>query len=169
MNDDQLEFFGRDTLSEERERILRDRGEGTHCKACGQFAKVYKRPIFSTMVICLFQLYHAAARKAGTWVHVNDVARRAPEAMVGGSLAKLGYWGLIEQKPVEEDQKIAGRTTGLWCVTGKGVDFIEARATVPRHCYTFNSTILEYSDEQIDIRTCLGTNFDYEKLMRGEL
>lgn len=164
----QMDFFNPgETLEAERRRLIKERDKGTHCGACGQFTKVYKYPIHSTIALSLFRLRWAG--EPGSWVHITDVAAKMPRVTLNGDFGKLAWWGLTEQKSKNPDVHIAGRTTGLWRITPKGLQFLQDEIEVPRHCLNFNNTILGWSDDMVRIKDCLKNKFDYQKLMAGEL
>lgn len=170
---EQMDLFGgsaaviRDSLKLEQDRIKRELSDGTHCAACGQFAKEYKYPIHSTLALSLFRLKWAA--EPGAWVHITDVAAKMPRVTLNGDFGKLAWWGLTEQKQKDPNVHIAGRTTGLWRMTPKGLQFLLNEIRVPRHCFNYNNTIMGWSDEMVGIKDCLKKKFDYDRLMAGEL
>lgn len=79
----------------------------------------------------------------------------------GGDMVKMRYWGLIEEKP-NENQKT--RSSGYWRLTPKGWRYLKGES-VPKFAYTFDKKAREVSGPDVTIRDALGTDFDYSELM----
>lgn len=166
----QLEFGDlNDTLREEQKRIEREREKGTHCQACGQFAKVYPRQIHSTMAVTLIDFYKLSKQDEG-FHHVAVIftkSRTAMHRLNGGDWAKLAGWGLIEEQPKDASEKTK-RTSGFWRITEAGKNFVEKRTKVPRYMYVYDDKILGFSEaEVVGILDCLKEKFNYEELMNS--
>lgn len=151
-----------DTTLEEVQNWLRAKVEkGETCPCCKQFAKVYKRKIYSKAVYSLIKLYRLNENQAN-YYHITQLN---PEKVSGGGdFAKLVYWGLIEEKPKEEDETTS-RTSGYWKITNKGRYFVERQKTIPTYARIYDSRLLGLTGPEIDIKEALGTKFDYEELM----
>lgn len=165
---EQMEFFhGRDTLKEERERLLREREKGTHCAACGQFVKLYHRQIHSTMAHALIQCYLMMKGDTAEWFHVTQMMKRPGCSNANGDFQKLCIWGLMEEHPVEEKPENGAKSSGLWRLTVQGCEFSRRKLKVPKYAHIYNDTLLGFSDEMTDIVSCLKKRFNYEELMGG--
>jgi hypothetical protein len=147
---------GNTPLSEAREWVRKHRSEkGVTCPCCGQFAKIYKRPITSSQAGALILMYRAYGREFG---HAPSIVPSYEAAMV----ALLRYWGLIEESL--ESREDGGRA-GWWRITPHGRDWIFGQTMVPRYAYIYNAELLDLSGPPTSIRTALGKKFDYEDLM----
>lgn len=161
----QLEFGDlnkSDTLRIERDRINREREEGTHCAACGQFCKIYPRQIHSTIARALIE---AARSFRFEYFHGNDIRRVVPN--MRGDFWKCAAWGLIEPKPSTEKQDNGLVKTGMWKMTEKGMRFVNRQIKIPRVVFVYDTNILGFSEDQVDVVDCLKKKFDYDELMGG--
>lgn len=155
------ERFDGELLSDAK-RWLRSRLDaGARCPCCTQRAQTYRRPITSAMAVALIALYRAAGR---TYGHLPTILQDK-QAWVSDE-AKLRYWGLIEELPEKRED---GGRAGWWRLTQLGEDFVRARAAVPRHARIYDGRCLELVGKQTSIRDALGTKFNYDALMAGEL
>lgn len=149
-----------DVTLEEAKQWLRDRWEdGADCPCCGQFAKLYKRPLTSSMAVAMILIARYPGRG---YFHVGDwLARWTQTAVIrGGDWAKLRHWGLIENDA-------AGRS-GHYRMTERGRDFVYANLAVPRHVYLYNAQKYDRIDplrETTTLREALGDKFDLQALM----
>ena len=74
---------------------------GAVCPCCGQFAKVYKRTITSSMAFALVLVYRYFRSNRG-WIHVPSYLAELAKngaAVRGGDWAKLRFWGLLAPMP----------------------------------------------------------------------
>lgn len=76
--------------------------------------------------------------------------------------SRLAHWGFILAKPNEDPTK---RTSGLWCLTTKGIDFTNKRISVPAYYYMFDRKIVGWASNQVNVEEALGTLFDYQDVM----
>lgn len=128
---------------------------GVDCPTCGQFAKIYRRALNSGMAQALIKLYRNAAGEQ--FVHAPSIV-----AIVGGDLAKLAHWGLLEEQlTVRPD----GGRAGYWRLTPKGRLFVNNLATVPKYVRIYNAEFLGHAGPEINIIDALGHKFDYRELM----
>jgi hypothetical protein len=164
----QLEFGDlRDTLRDEKERLLKCRDEGTHCRACGQFVKVYPRQIHSTIARALILGYHLSRRSKDGTFHINDIMRDRDTLKAYGDIQKTRMWDLLDPITSDEPPASGARTLGLWRFLPKGIDFIENKIQIPKYAYVYDNTLLGYSEEKTDIIKCLHKKFNYYELMNG--
>lgn len=139
---------------------------GVTCPTCGQFAKLYRRPINSTMAYALVLIYHASRGGAG-WIHVAQflVKTKNDSTIAGGDVVKLRYWGLLErQKDRRED---GSDRVGMYRITEVGKKFVEGKIAVPAYVYLYNQLLLRLSEEMVTITEALGSKFSYDELMKG--
>lgn len=133
---------------------LMDNDKGCHCPNCGRFAKVYRRKLNSTTAKQLISLYRSGGGEE--FIHSKNF-------VVGtgvGDLTKAKYFGLLESAHNEDETK---KTSGLWRLTDEGIDFVLGRKFV----LIYNDTVQGFSQEQVSIEQSLGSEFDYQQLMRG--
>lgn len=150
-----------DTLARAREDLRGKLEDGATCPCCGQFAKKYRRKLSSTMAAGLVWLVQASKNLPHGWV---DVSTTGPRWLlrVGGTLATLRHWTLIEPKTVA-DRRVAG----TWRPTPGGVLFAQGADLAPRYVVLYNNEVQGVSPERIHIRDALGSAFDYDELMEG--
>lgn len=152
-----------ETLSEAKAWLRANVERGARCPCCNQMAKVYKRPLSSVVAQGVIALY----REAGTgFAHLPTVVKnRMPKVATQGGYASLGvHWGLILE---EHSERPDGGRAGWWRVTPKGVEFAEGRLFVPKYAHIYDGKVLGLSGPRVDVRTALGTRFDYRTLMHG--
>lgn len=135
-------------------------GSGGHCPVCNRWGKVYARPVNRTMARSLIWLAHATTNAEG-WV---DVPKSGPRWLVqSNQLPTLRWWGLVARK--ENEGETNTKHSGYWCVTDKGLDFLNNGARIPKKVFTYNDTVEAYSAETVTIRDCFKDNFDYQATM----
>jgi hypothetical protein len=157
MMGEQTAMFG-DSLEEERERIEEEKWKkGTHCKACEQFAKVYRRPLYDEQAIALIELV-IQWKLTGRWIHITDLKQR------GGDFAKLQHFGLIAPLPNVKPTK--KRTAGYWKPTALGVEFAHNRRRIHSAIFMYNKQCLSTDGDSpmVNIKDVLPDSFDYEKI-----
>lgn len=142
-----------------KETMAQARDKGTSCPCCGQFVKVYKRTVNSTMARQLIKAYREHGYE---WFHTRDVV--LAKSAGAGDFSKLEYWGLIFRKPHIQGEENK-RTSGMWHVTNKGVAFIKGNHCIPQYAYIFNGKLLELDGPDTHIEHSLGKKFDYRELM----
>ena len=149
---------------EEAKAWLRDRvDDGERCPCCGQLAKVYKRRMTAFTARAMIAMYR---HHRDDYVQMPDLIRRHLPNQTQGGYATLGlYWQLIEE---EKQRRPDGGRAGWWKLTEDGVRFVRGELTVPRYARIYDSRLLSYEGDMISIRETLGTNFDYDALMRGD-
>lgn len=119
--------------------------KGMTCPCCGQFAKIYKRRLDSSMVNGLRTMFECFGRQPFS---VNDLLASSREA------GKLAYWHLVD----------AGETRGTWRVSPLGEKFLHGEASVSSHVEVYNGTPLRmvgpsvFADEIVE-------GFNYAELM----
>lgn len=131
--------------------------EGSECPVCTQFVKLYPIKIPATGVRDLIRLYRLFDGDFDGYFHINDFGD-----LTSRSFAKLAHWGLIEAEMNEDKSK---RTSGMWTITPKGVQFVEGDANVPERAYIFDSSARTFGNKQVSVQEALGNKFDYEELM----
>ena len=147
-------------LRQVREWLIERRDQGEQCPCCGQFAKVYRRKIHSTMARDLTQLWRAASYE---WTHVPTALGSHGRSV--GDLAKMAYWGLMEEMPaVRED---GSSRSGWWRITNSGGKYVRGELYVSKYALVYDGKVLSLEGEQVGIRDALGTKFNYDDLMRG--
>ena len=148
-------------------RLLRRRLEAGHresCPLCDQHCKYYRRRLNSIMAQGLISLVIQARSSPGDWVHVEAITLQGREVVVmGGSFALLAHWRLIEPMRNDDTDK---RCSGWWRPTDRGIAFAERRSVEPASGLFYNNSVLEWSEDQIDIADALGSKFNYADLMQ---
>jgi hypothetical protein len=146
-------------LGEVRDWIRIRVEKGVHCPACEQFAKVYRRQIYAGMVRSLILMFREGDFGRRLYVHVPslDPAR-------GGDVAKLQFWGLIEE---ERGTRVDGGRAGYWRVTRRGQDWIERKTAVPKYARIYDGRMLSLTGPLVTIDDALGEHFRLDDLMEG--
>jgi len=127
------------------------------CPCCKQDVKVYKRQINRTMAKALIRLHFFDEE----WVHVPSVIGFS---RMGGDFAKMGWFGLVEEKDEIKDD--GNPHAGFWRITELGRQYVREQAKVPSFILIYNNRVLKSSEDQIGIRDALGKKFNYDELMR---
>jgi hypothetical protein len=147
------------TLGEVRDWLRVRIEKGIHCPACEQYAKVYRRQIYAGMVRSLILMYREGDFGRRLYVHVPslDPAR-------GGDVAKLQFWGLIEEEKVA---RVDGGRSGYWRVTARGESWIERKTAVPKYARIYDGRMLSLTGPLVTIDDALGEHFRLDDLMEG--
>ena len=149
------------TIKQAKDWLRSKMDKGATCPCCNQFVKMYKRKLNSTMARSLVRLYHLDKFNSIYYHNVN-IVKSVSESV--GDFAKLLYWGMIEQKPNDDDK--SKKNAGMWKITDKGRMFVEGKIKVPKHVNVYNSKPYGFTMEETDIKEALGDKFDYSELMK---
>ena len=154
-----------DTIEQEKQRLRQEWRKGTVCNCCGQLVKLYKRKLDSAMVFGLIEIYRIHREKGNRdWLHIPTEFTNRQINNSNAQISKLKYWGLIYEKPNNENS--SKRTSGYWRISGVGIQFIFKKILMPKYVYIFNQKQYGMSDDiMVNISTCLGKKFNYEELM----
>jgi hypothetical protein len=99
----------------------------------------------------------------GGWVDVPSTAPR--HVVTSREFDKIALWGLVEQKPNEDDP--TKRTTGIWRCKLDGYEFVGLKKQIESHVLIYNGDVLGFSGKQIGIKDALGKRFSYQELMEA--
>ena len=153
------------TITEGKEYLRQNWEKGTKCPCCNQFVKLYRRKLNSGMSYGLIQIY-----KIGMEINFKDNWMKVADELVKRQLnpanldySKLHYWGLLEQKPNEDDK--TKRDSGYWKITERGKKFIRNEIKLQKYVYIYNGKIQDFDGDMVGIKDCLGNNFNYVELM----
>lgn len=148
-------------LSEVRAKLYEDMEKGTSCPCCGQFVKLYKRPLTSSMAYGLILMYKLKLE----WIHIEDYFKSLPHlpSSIRGDVAKLKYWGLLEARMGLRPD--GSKRNGYYRVTPKGKEFVEGKTVVPSHVKLYNNKFLGFDNDYVSIKQSLGKKFNYGELM----
>lgn len=146
--------------------------EPIKCPVCGHVDSIRPRKITRPSIEALAALYRMTVRRwnAGavshTFQHINDIcAEASPRPNLarnyGGDFPKLALINLIECAPNTNDKK---KTSGLYCITPKGIRFVRGEITIPTHLTIHRKKLLAESDTRQTIDE-FWPNFDYSELM----
>lgn len=143
------------TLAEATKYVDDNAWKGVECPCCGRLSKVYKRKIHAEMARFLIKLVKLYG-ETGEWIdartiHGKKVAKASSDATY------LRHWGLLEIGD-----------TGTYKPTQDGIDFVNDEIYVSRYAYVRNNVVLDWDDEETDIRGALGDKFDYDELMGAD-
>lgn len=148
-------------LLEVREWLRYNLEDGTHCPACTQYAKVYRRKLTAVAAVGMIAMHRDGGDRDG-WIHLPTLL----PTKSGGDEAKAQHWGLIEPMPdVERDD--GSRHTGWWRLTSHGARFVSRIDRIPKYARIYDGECLNLEGNLISIQDCLGTRFNYDDLMAG--
>jgi hypothetical protein len=91
------------------------------------------------------------------WVHIPSKFGK-----LGGEMAKLRYWRLLEEYAGLRDD---GSHTGQWRVTRKGAVFVKSLIKVPKYALIYRGKLQGFGGDEIDIEDALNNKFNYTELM----
>lgn len=147
------------TLGDARDKLRHLVENGGHsCPCCAQFAKVYKRPINSSMARDLIAMYRLHGLE---FCYLPDV-RTATKSRGNREESKLRYWGLIEE---EQTLRPDGGRAGWWRVTELGERFVLNQTHVQKYAHIYDGRRLRFSGSPVSIVEALGQKFNYRELM----
>lgn len=145
-------------------RALREGKKLLHCPCCGRSAQMYDRTIHQSIARQLILLYRAGNGPHRDYVHTRELL--LPGTSGVGDFSKAKYWQLVEEIGINENKK--RRTSGLWRLTQKGVDYVTNRLAVPKHAYVYDDELWSLSDDTATIQDALGETFDYAAVMASK-
>ena len=163
-----MKFSGR-TLEEAKEWLRGKFAKGADCPCCGQFVKLYRRKLNSSMAYAMILLAKHQKEIGGAWFHVPDYLSSVTSTATirGGDWSKLRYWGLIESDESIRDD--GSKRAGVWRVTEAGMAFAANDKSVPSHVHIYNGEAFSsyQTGETTNIEQALGEKFNYRELMRA--
>jgi hypothetical protein len=121
------------------------------CSCCGNTVSCYNRTLTANKVRLFLRLY--ALRVANGPEHFANTRDLQLGHGVGGELAKLRFWGLVEPSPER----------GFWRVTSLGVRWYLNYLTVPFIAREVLSEVQDYVGPYITLPIALGDRFDLER------
>jgi hypothetical protein len=160
-------FDDESTIGEAREWLRDAFEEGAYCPCCTRLVKLYKRKLSSGMARTLVIVYRAfQSDSALCWLDVTEYLKQRKVIAANSNTALLRHWGLLEQAPA--DRFADTKSTGLYRITGLGIQFARGEVDVVRHIYMYNDQVLKRKDPDLSrttIREALGEKFNYDELM----
>ncbi len=147
------------TLAEVRDWLRARVEKGVRCPACEQRAQVYKRQIYAGMVRALVLMYREGDFGRRLYVHVPSI-----DPARGGDVAKLEFWGLIEEERVKRED---GGRAGFWRVTERGEEWLQRRTSVQKYARVYDGRLLNLTGVSVGVDDALGTKFRLDELMEG--
>jgi hypothetical protein len=145
------------TLEEAKTEIQKNLRDGYECPCCGQLCKLYRRKLNANMARFLIDLAHATCKEK-QWVPYSECRFR------GRDYNYLAMFGLAV---TNKDSSSIARTSGLWKITKRGLDFVRGYINIPSHVFVYNNTVHGFSEKMISIQEALGEPFNYEELMNS--
>jgi len=157
--------LARDTNAQHLRSILfseKNFTEGSHCPVCSRKVRLNRKALDAKMCYFLIRLYHLSHADTTKFFHVE---RDIQVSMgVGGSWAKLRYWGLIEAQPKEKHVK-QSNISGMWRITVRGVGYVQMEGAVEKYINLYNRQFYNYAGRKINIKEALGDTYKYDELM----
>lgn len=159
-----MEFPDSMTLGEARDQlrlIVTGGAKGHVCPCCQRNAKIYKRTIHQTMARVLIQLRHVA--EPGTFLEIRNPKVSPLGATTRGfDVVRTQYWGLMVDEGTRRED---GGRAGYWCITPKGVAFVDEELRLPKIVSTYGGRVLGFTGPEVGIRECLGKRYNYDEEM----
>jgi hypothetical protein len=149
------------TLDQAIDALFDGLEDGTKCLCCGQLAKLYKRPIYSTVAAQLIRFYRHHGQH---WGNLPDTPDMLAKSSGGGDFAKLRYWGIIEARE-DEIRPDGSDRNGWWRVTDIGVSFIKGETKLKKYARVYDGELIDLWGDEASIEDALGKNFVYRELM----
>jgi len=148
-----------------RDNLFSNYADGCHCPVCGQYVKLYKRKLTSSMAFGLILINrYFKGHPDEKWVHVQKYFKSIGDVRVSMDTVFLRHWGLLEKKIGEKDD--GNPDNGYYGITEKGRQFLLGNIKVPKHLLIYNNEVKGFIDEiEIDIQNSLGSKFNYNELM----
>ena len=141
--------------------------KGAKCPCCNQNVKMYWKKIDSQMAYYLIKMYRLTSNNPQKdFFHVEDDLE--VPLKVGGSWAKLRWWGLIEELPKDKKDTVK-RTSGMWKITELGKNFAQNRISVSQYVKLYNGGFHGTDGKDITIKDALTDKFNYVELMNTSL
>lgn len=131
---------------------------GTRCHVCNGKTQIYHRRFNGGMASTLIYMY----RFGQDWFNIGRFLKAVRETHVA-DYTKLIFWDLMQRHPGKSED---GNKCGKYRITQEGIDFAEGYTTIWSHVYEYQSNVLAFDGEQIDIVDALaGEKFNYDELL----
>jgi len=148
------------TILEAKKYLRKNFEDGVSCPCCGQFVRLYKRKLNSSMARSLIWIVGASRLSNDGWV---DVPTEAPKWLTKTNQhTTMKWWQLLERMPNDKSYK---KHSGIWRPTQKGTDFALGKVSVPEYVLHYNDSIIGHSDSMVTIREACGVKFDYDEMI----
>lgn len=145
--------------------------KGCKCPVCNQNVRLQRYTINAETAKCLIKLYKLNKKyPEKVWFHVAEDIKIG--ISVSGAFAKLRHWGLIEQL-TPKNNLTAKKTSGMWRITDKGIDFVLNRITIPKFIKVYNQTFYGFEEQKneknnpITITDAISNKFNYSELLKN--
>ena len=148
-----------DTVKRLQSKLVEFAEDGSLCPCCGQRVRVYRRKLTSAMAHFLILFAHAEMASPEPWLSISSI-----RGVRGGDYAKLRFWRLIEQKPLEPGEQTQSGTTAMWRLTNTGWDYVRRDIALPSHVFVYDNNYLGPAGKYKTIDAALGDKFDYHEL-----
>ncbi len=152
------------TIDQAKKSLRANFDSGSVCPCCGQFVKMYHRPITSSMAYGLILLtrHHDTQMR----IHVESFLKKLDvPASIRGDMSKLKHWGLMQPIPgLRED---GNPSNGIYVLTEYSFDFVNRLVNVPKYVKIYNNKFLGFDGPEVSIVDCLKNKFDYSELMNS--
>lgn len=153
------------TIKEAQKKLRDGMDNGTTCPCCHQHVKMYKRVLNSSMAYGLIIMWKLHKEKGpSTYLKMNEEIAKLGIPSSNIEYPKLKYWGFVEEMPNDDDSK---RTSGLWRMTSKGINFVNGITKVPSHVKVYNQLTYGFVGDYINIKQALRNKYDYYELMNN--
>lgn len=139
-----------------------DADKGYCCKSCGSFIKAYHRSFNSNMAVALLTLFRSGITD---YVHLENLLLEKGLKRCG-DFSYLVHYRLIEK--LKEKRQDNSTRNGMYKITSAGIMFCEDKITVKSKFIIQKNKLLGFEGKEINIKTALGTKFNYDSLMGNQ-
>lgn len=155
------------TIKEAKQFLRENWEKGVDCPCCGRAVKKYKYKLDASKAYGVILVYKLQKRYPDrVWFHLTkEIAREFGVGIAPLHYTKMKYYGFIISDRDNPDP--TKKSSGLWCITKKGIDFVEKKIKVPSRFYVYDGKCLGFDGEDIDITQALAEKFDYRELLEG--
>ena len=145
------------TIGEARDKLRRMvEPHGHTCPVCKLWSQVYRHKCDSAMARTLIRMYHAGALREP--LHIPSLPGD------NHKVSQLSWWNLVAEERLTRPD---GGRAGYWWLTPVGQEFVLGRSTITKYARIYDARVLGHIGDQVDIKHCLGSKFNYRDLMGG--
>lgn len=143
--------------------------KGVCCLICGQTAKIYKRPLTSSMCLGLILLHNHEKTflEQEAWIHLESFFKEQDcDSSIRSDVPKLRFWNLIQ--PKEGEKEDGNPNNGYYKLTDIGRKFCREEVKVSSHVRIYNNTFYGFptDSKEISVKEALKNKFNYSEIIK---
>ena len=152
-------------IEEGKKKIVSDllTQERTVCPCCDQSVGRYRRRLSKGQIYFLIELFIEYKRTGKIWHFYNSIKDSVKEKYGNNvsDYSKIKDWGLMGSKG---DYDPDGKSTGYYCISKKGVAFLNGNIYIPKYLYqTTTGETFNQSDKTVHITDYIN-NFSLKEI-----